>query len=99
MISESGTLKLEKFTDQIIFMSIFNDIDWTRKGIDLVKPQLCHQEKSVSWSSTRTDYEAEHLQQSPQYAQKDLWKAVPHNLGKVPNRFSLSGIIDKHWLG
>ena len=24
----------EKFTDRIIFMSIFNDIDWTRKGND-----------------------------------------------------------------
>ena len=25
-------IKLEKFTDRIIFMSMFNDIDWTRKG-------------------------------------------------------------------
>ena len=24
----------EKFTDRIIFMSMFNDIDWTRKGSD-----------------------------------------------------------------
>ena len=27
-------IKHEKFTDQIIFMSMFNDIDWTRKGND-----------------------------------------------------------------
>ena len=26
--------KLEKFTDRIIFMSMFNDTDWTRKGND-----------------------------------------------------------------
>ena len=25
---------LERFTDRIIFMSMFNDIDWTRKGND-----------------------------------------------------------------
>ena len=24
----------EKFTDRIIFLSMFNDIDWTRKGND-----------------------------------------------------------------
>ena len=24
----------EEFTDQIIFMSMFNDIDWTREGKD-----------------------------------------------------------------
>ena len=40
MISESGTLKLEKFTDRIIFMSMFNDIDWTRKGIDLCRATI-----------------------------------------------------------
>ena len=27
-------IELEKFTDRIIFMSMFNDIDWTRKGND-----------------------------------------------------------------
>ena len=65
----------------------------------LVNPQLCQEEESVPWSSTRTDYEAENLPQIPQYAQKGLEKAVQHNLGKVPNKFSLSGITDQHWLG
>ena len=27
-------IQLEKFKDRIIFMSMFNDIDWTRKGND-----------------------------------------------------------------
>ena len=27
-------IELEKFTNWIIFMSMFNDIDWTRKGND-----------------------------------------------------------------
>ena len=26
----------EKFTDRIIFMSMFNDIDWTRKGNEII---------------------------------------------------------------
>ena len=34
MIGERGTSNLKNFTDQIIFMSMFNDIDWTRKGND-----------------------------------------------------------------
>ena len=34
MICESETLFLKKFTDRIIFMSMFNDIDCTRKGND-----------------------------------------------------------------
>ena len=29
---ERGTLNPKRFTDRIIFMSMFNDIDWTRKG-------------------------------------------------------------------
>ena len=28
------SIEPEKFTDRIIFMSMFNDIDWTRKGND-----------------------------------------------------------------
>ena len=32
--SRERNIELEKFTDRIIFMSMFNDIDWTRKGHD-----------------------------------------------------------------
>ena len=29
---QKRTIEPEKFTDRIIFMTMFNDIDWTRKG-------------------------------------------------------------------
>ena len=31
---QERNIKPEEFTDRIIFMSVFNDIDWTRKGND-----------------------------------------------------------------
>ena len=31
MMRKNGILNLKKFGDRIIFMSMFNDIDWTRK--------------------------------------------------------------------
>ena len=34
MTCKYGTLNLKKFTDRSIFMSMFNDIDWTKKGND-----------------------------------------------------------------
>ena len=34
MICENETLNLKNFTDRVIFMSMFNDIDWTRTGND-----------------------------------------------------------------
>ena len=36
MICKSGTLFLKKFTDRIIFMSMFNDIEWTKKRNDVI---------------------------------------------------------------
>ena len=34
IIYEAGTLNLTILKDQIIFMSMFNDLDWTRKGYE-----------------------------------------------------------------
>ena len=35
-ILRERNIEPEKFTDRIIFMSVFNDIDWTRKGNDVI---------------------------------------------------------------
>ena len=33
-LKEGRNIKPEEFTDRIIFMSLFNDIDWSKRGND-----------------------------------------------------------------
>ena len=43
----------EEFTDQIIFMSMFNDIDWTRKGKDGICASNSEKSRSTRRDSRR----------------------------------------------
>ena len=46
--SRERNIEPEKFTDRIIFMSMFNDIDWTRKGHDGIC--VSNWEKVTGWA-------------------------------------------------
>ena len=61
--------------------------------------ELSDQEKSVSWSSTRTDWKATNVSQSPQYSQEGKQKGSQNHVGQIPEQSAFSRLIDSHCMG
>ena len=63
-----------------------------------VNPGICNKEAIVSWSSTRTNWEATNLLQSSQCTQggKETWSQS--HIGQIPDRSALLRLT-KNWMG
>ena len=72
---------------------------WTRRVMTSCQSELSDQEKSVSWSSTRTGWKATNVSQSPQYSQEGKQKGLQNHVGQIPEQSALSRLIDSHCMG